>query len=372
MRILHIIPRLNQGGAERLVLDICNELQKSPDVQVRLLTFSEENAYPYLTESLDWKVVPASVHLSVWRKNELHITALQQAIEDFQPDIIHTHLFEAEIVSRSCYYPKARWFSHCHDNMKQFRNLTLSTLLHKELLTNAYEKHYLYQRYNANGGNTFIAISNDNAAYFRKVASPFRVELLLNAINYKRFFCLRKPSEHTCLRLVNTGSYTDNKNQQFLIQVAKYLKEMQVDFMLTLLGDGKNYANIAQQIKQYGLGQHVVQKGNVNNVEDYLSQADIYVHAALSEQFGLVLLEAMAAGLPVVTLDGKGNRDIIEEGKNGFMLYEENAEAFANKILEVWNNKELYASMSGFAQQFAKNYDIESYVNKLLKLYKKS
>ena len=161
LRILHIIPRLNKGGAERLCIDICNHLRMREDVQVKLLTFSDDNAYPMLTQNVDWQIVPASVQLSLSHKNLLNVGDLQKAIEDFAPDVIHTHLFEAEIVSRSCYYPKAKWFSYCHDNMKQFRNFSLKTLCNKELLTNYFEKRYLMSRYKANGGTTFVAISHD-------------------------------------------------------------------------------------------------------------------------------------------------------------------------------------------------------------------
>ena len=61
----------------------------------------------------------------------------------------------------------------------------------------------------------------------------------------------------------------------------------------------------------------------------------------------------MAAGLPVITLDGKGNRDIIEQGKNGYMIYEQDAELFAQTIIDLWNDKEKYQQMSKYAQQFA-------------------
>lgn len=71
LHILYIIPRLNKGGAERLCLDICNGLQKREDVKVKLITFSEENSYPFLTENIDWQVVPASVKLSLHRRNKI-------------------------------------------------------------------------------------------------------------------------------------------------------------------------------------------------------------------------------------------------------------------------------------------------------------
>lgn len=369
LRILHIIPRLNKGGAERLCLDICNSLQKHEDVKVKLITFSEENSYPFLTENIEWQVVPASVNLSVFHKNVLKIDALQKAIEDYAPDIIHTHLFEAEIVSRSCHYPKAKWFSHCHDNMKQFRNFSLKTLWNKELLTNYYEKRYLMSRYKANGGNSFIAISKDTEQYFKNAARPYKVQLLHNAIDYNRFYKSESRLPDNKLRLVNVGSYQDKKNQKFLVEVAKVLQSRNVDFEINLLGDGERYDDVARLISAANLQDKVFQHGNVNNVEEYLWNSDIYVHSAYYEPLGLVLLEAMAAGLPVVTLDGHGNRDLIVQGKNGYMVYEQNSELFADRILEIWNDKQKYNEMSKFAQELAKKYDIKEYVDRLLELY---
>ena len=370
MRILLIIPRLNKGGAERLCLDICNQLQKRDDVQVRLITFSDENHYLFLTENLDWQVVPASVQLSIFHQNVLSIDALQKAIEDFAPDVIHTHLFEAEIVSRSCNYPQAKWFSHCHDNMRQFQKFSIKTLFNKQLLTNFFEKRYLFSRYKANGGNTFIAISHDTERFFRKTARQHNVQFLPNAIDYEKFHRDNDHRPNTKLRLVNVGSYQAKKNQSFLVAVAKILRERHIDFELNLLGDGEKFGEITSLIKNNCLEANVMQRGNVENVAEYLWQSDIYVHSAYYEPFGLVLLEAMAAGLPVVTLDGRGNRDLIVQGKNGYMVYEQDTEQFADRILEIWNDKNKFNQMSAFAQDFARQYDIKPYVDKLLELYK--
>lgn len=371
MLILHIIPRLRKGGAERLCLDICNQLQKCEGVQVRLITFSDDNAYPTLTQNIDWQVIPATVQLSVTHKNVLNVAALQKAIEDFAPDVIHTHLFEAEIVSRSCYYPKAKWFSHCHDNMRQFRNFSIKVLFNKELLTNYYEKRYLLSRYKANGGTTFVAISHDTEAYFCDSQS-YPVELLPNAIDYESFYRREPRGEHTKLKLINVGSYQDKKNQRFLIDLAVELQKQGVDFELNLLGDGEKYDSIAKLINDRNLSENVFQLGNVDHVEEYLWKSDMYVHSAYYEPLGLVLLEAMASGLPVVTLDGRGNRDLIVQGKNGYMVYEQDAERFADRILEIWNDKQKYCEMSAFAQEFARQYDINPYVDSLLELYKSS
>ncbi|MCQ2607436.1 MAG: glycosyltransferase family 4 protein [Bacteroidales bacterium] len=368
-RILHIIPRLRKGGAERLCLDICNELQKRENTQVQLITFSEENAYPFLTESLDWKIVPACVKLSVFHKNQYFVESLQRAIEDFAPAVIHTHLFEAEVVSRSVFYPQAKWFSHCHDNMKQFKSFKIKTVLNKELFTNYFERKHLLQRYKANGGNTFIAISKDTEAYFKQNVDDLETVLLPNAIDYRRFYRKTNKTNSDCLRLVHVGSFTANKNQKFLVEVASILQSRNILFELHFLGAGECYKEVENLVIEKQLQHQVVMHGNIANVEEYLWQSDLYVHSSFSEALGLTLIEAMAAGLPIVTLDGKGNRDLVEEGKNGYMVYEQNPELFADKILEIWNDKQKYQEMSLYAQEFAKRYDIVPYVDRLFEIY---
>ena len=373
IRILHIIPGLRKGGAERLALDICAELSKRTDVEVRMVCLSELNEYPEYSDKVRPVVIKSATKLSIFRKNKLLVGELQEFVNDFKPDIIHSHLFEAEIVSRSIYYPNAKWYSHCHDNMVQFRNLGVKTLLSKQALTNFYEKRFLFQRYATNGGNHFIAISRDTQAYFSKTAKPYFVTLLHNAIDNKKFSNPDlKQMPGNVLRLINIGSFVEKKNQTFLLDVGLALKKQSIPFELHLVGDGDKRTVLESRAKTLRIEKDIIFHGSVDNVEKLLWQSDIYVHSATYEPLGLVLLEAMAAGLPVITIDGKGNRDLIAQGKNGIMLMERDAEKFAGKILEVWENKNLYSEMAAFAQKFAKGYDIKEYVDRLLVIYKQT
>jgi len=202
-------------------------------------------------------------------------------------------------------------------------------------------------------------------------ACKFDVQFLPNAIDYERFVCKTNRQISTKLRLINVGSYQTKKNQCFLVEVAKILKNRNIDFEINFLGDGEKFAEVAKLICENNLDSSVFQRGNVDNVEEYLWQSDIYIHSSYYEPFGLVLLEAMAAGLPVVTLDGRGNRDLIVQGKNGYMVYKPDAQQFANCILEIWNDKSKYQAMSEFAQQFAQQFDINPYIDRLLAVYNK-
>jgi len=408
MKILHIIPNLKKGGAERLVTDIVRELVKREGIEVRLVLFREEIAYDIDDIRHLVHIIPSSVQLSLWRKNKYHITELQQFLDAFRPDIIHSHLFEAEIVSRSCYYPKAKWFSHFHDNMIQFNNWTWSNLT-KPTVTNFYEKRILFKQYERNGGTHFIAISRHSEAYIRSVQTKYPVTLLHNAIDIARFqkpaddiddsLRLRSPNHltsgsvevgrysmtnseaievegHTTakplliINLINIGSFTENKNQQFIIDVILILNKMGINVNCYFLGSGKCLELVQNKAFLCGVQNQCHFIGIVEHVQDFFWFSDVYVHVARSEALGLTLIEAMAAGLPVVTLDGGGNRDLIVQGENGYIIEKENPNLFVEKILYLWDNKVEYQRISNYAENFAKKYDIRDYVKSLIDVYK--
>lgn len=373
MRLLHIIPSLRKGGAERIVLDICRELSKRPDIRCKLVVMHEQNEYPLLSEGLDIEFCQSRVVPSITGKWQVDIAYWQSIVQAFQPDVIHSHLFEAEIMSRVWLYPKAVYFSHCHDNMPQLNKLNISSLLSKKKLANYYERTYLLPCYKQ-VENKFIAISKDIANHFKgNLPNGLKdyIHLLPNAINFKAFYrdLPKEPPNLQIIKLISVGSLVPKKNQAFLLQVCHILQKQGLSVELNLLGDGPERAKITRLAKEMGLQKTVIMHGNVEDVPSHLYQSYIYVHAATYEPFGLVLLEAMAAGLPVVCLDGGGNRDLILQDKNGFMVNQPDPMRFAGYIKQLVEQPELYQNMSMFAQKFAADYDIGAYVDKLLRLY---
>ena len=143
MKIVHVIPNLLKGGAERLCIDICNELISREGNEVRLVVFSPENLYPELTENIKIVHCPITYNLSILKRNEIKISSYTDFINSFQPDVIHSHLFKAELITREKINKNIRYVSHLHDNMPQMVKGKLSTLLSKQSFTNFYERRRL-------------------------------------------------------------------------------------------------------------------------------------------------------------------------------------------------------------------------------------
>ena len=367
MRIIHVIPNLKKGGAERLALNIVQELSKFPSNDVVLLTFSDQNDYPFLSKSINWKVVPSKFIPSITGKGTIDVDNLQLFFDEFKPDIVHSHLFESEIVlAKIKFAAKVKRVFHFHDNVRQLRKFSLRTLINKQLLTDYYERKLVLKSYSKS--TLAICISEDTCKYAEKVL-PKRIkkELLYNAIDLKRFTPSITPK--TILEITIIGSLVDKKGQALAIESIGLLKQRGIKAKLNVLGDGPNLAQLKVLSKQCNVEESIFFHGNQDYPEQFLQQSSIYLHTALYEPFGLVLIEAMACGLPIVSTDGFGNRSLIKEGENGFMIWERDASLIADKIQFLIKNDQVRNKMGEAALEFASNFGLTSYVGKLLSLY---
>ena len=368
MKILQIIPSLAKGGAERIVLDTCIELSKREEFEVKLVTFHDKNSYSFLSEKIEHQIIESQVLPSLKGKNISEVKELQDLINDFQPDIIHSHLFESEMVLSQIDFKHAKHIVHFHDNMIQLKKIKANKKINKQTITNWYERKIVVKAYKKRS-TRFIAISKDTEIFIHKnLPSKIPTDLLHNAINTSVFHVsANEPREN---RMVIIGSLVDKKGQSLAIDVVSSLTKKGGNIQLDILGDGKNRVQLQNQIDELKLNGNVNLHGNVDHPVEFLKRAKIYLHTAIYEPFGLVLLEAMSAGLPIVCTDAGGNRDIIEHGKNGYIFQERHTEVLANQIIELLENEPKRQEIGQYAQDFAKNYDIKNYVDRLLEIYK--
>jgi glycosyltransferase involved in cell wall biosynthesis len=367
MKILHIIPSLKVGGAERLVVDICDEISKQNIHEVKLITFSDDFK-SFEQNKLYHKHISSSYHPSITSNSKTNIDNLQDLISDFNPDIIHSHLWEAEMLLTQINTKKAVRFSHFHDNISQLKKTKIS--FSKNVLTDFFERNIFYK----NNSNHFICISNDTLDYANKVLPKKLIKhiyLLKNAIDFQKCSSYKEKSLKE-INLINMGSFVPKKNQKFAVQILNELIIQGYNATLTFLGDGQNIDDVKSYANKLKIQEYINFMGNIADVKPYLEDSNFYVHTANYEPFGLVLIEAMAAGLPVISLDGYGNRDFIEHGINGYIFKDQNPKYFFDCIIKLFADNKLYMKIQNNGYKTAKKYDIKEYTSELIEIYQNS
>ncbi len=160
------------------------------------------------------------------------------------------------------------------------------------------------------------------------------------------------------------------KNLEFLLRSMKLRKEsLGGDFRLALIGDGPYKKELLKQVKALGLTEEVVFVGKVPNqeIKNYCHAADLFVFASRSETQGIVLLESMAAGTPVLAVRASGTEDVVIDGVNGYMTEASETE-FNCQLIDILEKKELEVLRQG-ARETAMGYSCEQIAGEAVSLY---
>ncbi|MGV3591073.1 MAG: glycosyltransferase [Gammaproteobacteria bacterium] len=132
------------------------------------------------------------------------------------------------------------------------------------------------------------------------------------------------------------GRLAPEKNLEFLSEAVASVLQKNPNVYFLLVGAGSSEPGIRELFATKGLGERLVMPGILQRAElaDALKAMDVFAFSSKSETQGMVLTEAMAAGLPVVGLDASGVREVIEDGVNGRLLKEDSVESFAAALQE--------------------------------------
>lgn len=149
--------------------------------------------------------------------------------------------------------------------------------------------------------------------------------------------------------IITVGSYNIAKGYEYLVKVAKLVFAKHPDWQWDIYGDGdKKYKNkIINLIEQNDLQNHVILQGNRSDIYDLYQNYSIYVMTSRYEGLPMVLLEAKAKKLPIVSFDiNSGPSDIIRDGIDGFLINPFDCQKMADKICELIENPELRQKFS--------------------------
>jgi hypothetical protein len=177
IKILYIIPKLGCGGAEILLGNTCVELA-SRGVTIKLVCLFEPHEsyqnFPnkdHFEKITQFEVVHMVARPHLLEQLTISCNRYAEIVNDFKPDIIHSHLFLAELLAHSYYYKKATYFSHSHDNMFQLEPIGYKTRV-KRSWYDYLERHWLLKQYKK-FNNHFIAISKIHLISLKEVCQNF-------------------------------------------------------------------------------------------------------------------------------------------------------------------------------------------------------
>ncbi|MFN5318074.1 MAG: glycosyltransferase family 4 protein [Bacteroidia bacterium] len=377
-RIAIVLPSMACAGAEVLMAAHAMALA---DLGHKVAIVCFQKHYPSwanfpnkekLLSTIEFVELDCSIKFRFLRQPVFNNQAWIDFMDGFKPDIVHSNLYLSELLVHSHVKNGVKYISHGHDNMPQLRRLDLKTLFNKTLLTNWWERRWLMRQYQKSYTH-FIAISEDVETYLKEnfPALRGRITRVPNAIDRKRFWVQRDyTTPKPIFKMLSVGSLVPKKNHEYLIGVAKMLKSKGFAFEINVLGEGPLKDELIRKTEEAGCADILFFRGSVPDVPSWMAESDLYVHPANYEPFGLVLIEAMTSGMPVVSLDGRGNRGLVENGVNGFFLpVDTSQEAFVNRVEEFMLDREKLIKMGDAAQVFSEAFDIQAYSKRLLQVY---
>jgi len=173
--------------------------------------------------------------------------------------------------------------------------------------------------------------------------------------------------------LISIGRLAPEKNWDTLLHAFARIQEEHPGVRLVLIGDGSARSGLEALAAELGISDRITFTGALpfDEIPRYLKAADAFAFASVTETQGLVTIEAMAAGLPVVAVDGPGTRDIIENGKQGFLV-ENDSKALAKGLHKLLSDPQRIKRLSNSALKKAKTFDVNLLGTQLVDVYEQA
>jgi glycosyltransferase involved in cell wall biosynthesis len=173
-------------------------------------------------------------------------------------------------------------------------------------------------------------------------------------------------------QVVSITRFDYAKNSELIIPILLALKaNHQIDrFSFIILGIGEDRKKLEAQIEKQGLSSHVSFCGFVENPNEYLKKSFCYLSTSRWEGMPLAVLEAMAVGLPVIASNVVGNKDVVDNGVNGYLYDLDSPESAARSLIQLADDLEQWTQFSKAARdKISSHFGIEQMSAKTAKLY---
>lgn len=166
-----------------------------------------------------------------------------------------------------------------------------------------------------------------------------------------------------------TGEFIHRKNQEFVIRSFQKVKQKIPGFVVLFAGRGELLEQMKELAASLQIGEDMHFLGFRTDINRVINAADIGISASRQEGLGLNLIEEMMCGLPVVATEDRGHREIVENGKNGYLFRQFDTDDFADKLNAIYSDEQLYRFMSLHALETGKKFTLAKSMDELGMIY---
>ncbi len=349
MKVLHVINNLGSGGAEKMLIDFINV---RTDVHHDVLLLIDNKISYKLPDNFKYKILSKSDK----RFSLLKIYQLYKYVKKNNYDVIHAHLFPTQ------YYVAL---------VKLLLGKSIKIVTTEHNTTNKRRKYWLSKKidkfiYNLYDKIIFISDGVKRQFLLDFPSLEHKGIVINNGINLESFFSTNTiKNNNKKIKLLMVARFDSQKDHETLIKAMNFLDEK---YILSLAGEGVNLERIKNLVKKYNLENRVKFLGFVKDIEKIYQKHDIFILSSNWEGFGLVAIEAMASGLPVIASNVEGLKEVV--GKAGLLFEKKNEKDLAEKIKFLGENTLIKEKYIKKGMIHAKNFDIKHLVSQTIKLYK--
>ena len=335
-----LVPSLGMGGMERVCINYCNLLvARGYSVTLINIYDDDESIVKKLSEKVEYKKnrikkVPNLLHSNIKNlmSGNFRISSGSKWIKNTKPSVLYKKLiteeeneFDVEIAFYGGHMMRILTGS-CQKNSKKIGWIHSTEIqTHFPLFKSEAEAIKTYRMMDA-----LICVSNEvERAAKRLLGNNIKVAVIYNPSDVKTIIDKSKETADdfvkTKFTFINASRISIyHKGFDRLVEVVKMLKNDDLDFCVLILGDGDGYEELRELISKNNLNETILLMGQKDNPYKYMRMADCYVCSSRCEGFSMVVSEAVILGLPVISTDISGAREMLGDSEYGLVV--ENSE----------------------------------------------
>lgn len=359
-KVMMALPELDVGGAQIMALNLIREIHKiSPEIQFQVLLLEAPHG-SYLEEQCRQENIDV-VYLG--KEKGLHpsiLPRITKAIRAFDPDVIHMHK------SRFHYFLLPILMCGVKNRL-----YTVHSLAEQDTRSKRLRKVMSFAFHHCRVVPVAISDLCRESLVATYGLDGNSIPCIYNGIDTEKFRNPeeRMPPKEGKLTFVSVGRLSSPKNYPLLLQVAEKVHEKWPDVEFIILGDGELREAVEGQITRQHSQDYIHLMGNVDDVNRYLWKADAFLMTSDYEGLPLTVLEAMAAGLPIVSTKAGGIVDVVGDGENGLLVDCGDEKGLVSAIDRLCTSPELCVTFSKKSRELSLKYSTENMAEAYLKLY---